>query len=77
MQSDEDIYKSARPILTWGHPVLDVVEVLELVDLRVLDPLGVLAQAHADLDGEAEEEQAEEGQHAARHGEGGHQGLLC
>ena len=56
--------------------MLDVVEVLELVDLRVLDPLGVLAQAHADLDGEAEKQRAEEGEHAAGHGERGHEGLL-
>ena len=50
--------------------MLDVVQVLELVDLGVLDAHGVLAQAHADLHREAEEQRAEEGQHAARHREG-------
>ena len=43
--------------------MLKIVQVLELVDLRVCHPLDVLVQPDADLDGEQHDEQAEADQH--------------
>ena len=57
--------------------MLDVVQIGDGVDLRVLDPPGVLLEPLTHLDGEEEDEDAEEGEDGAHDDERPEQGLVC
>ncbi len=57
-------------MLTGIHPVLDLVQVPERVDLRVLDPTGVPPQPGADLGAEEYEHGPAHQEHGADDDEG-------
>ena len=57
--------------------MFDVVQIRDLVNLGVLDPLGVLVQSEDDLDGEDHKEDPGEDEDEAQNHEWGEEGAIC
>ena len=62
---------------TWLNPMFDVVQIRDLVNLWVLDPLGVLVQSEDDLDGEDHKEDPGEDEDEAKDHERSEEAAIC
>ena len=62
---------------TWLNPMFDVVQIRDLVNLGVLDPLDVLVQPEDDLDGEDHEEDPGEDEDEAKDHERSEEAAIC